>query len=53
MVYARALRALECITHAGPSPALGTQHIIRSVAQLVARHVWDVEVPGSSPGTPT
>ena len=24
MVYARALRALECITHAGPSPALGT-----------------------------
>ncbi len=25
MVYARALRALECITHAGPSPALGTR----------------------------
>jgi hypothetical protein len=25
----------------------------RSVAQLVARHVWDVEVPGSIPGTPT
>ena len=24
MVYARALRALECITHAGSSPALGT-----------------------------
>lgn len=27
MVYARALRALECITHAGPSPALGTKFI--------------------------
>lgn len=26
MVYARALRALECITHAGSSPALGTQN---------------------------
>ena len=25
MVYARALRALECITHAGSSPALGTE----------------------------
>ena len=25
----------------------------RGVAQLEARHVWDVEVPGSSPGTPT
>ena len=25
----------------------------RGVAQLVARHVRDVEVPGSSPGTPT
>lgn len=24
MVYAKALRAFECITHAGPSPALGT-----------------------------
>ena len=24
MVYARALRALECITHAGSSPVLGT-----------------------------
>ena len=24
MVYARALRALGCITHAGSSPALGT-----------------------------
>ena len=27
--------------------------ILRSVAQMVERHVWDVEVPGSSPGTPT
>src|SRR5258706_5813658 len=26
---------------------------LRSVAQMVARHVWDVEAPGSSPGTPT
>gem|GEM_PF-5819699 len=26
---------------------------IRSVAQLVERRVWDAEVPGSNPGTPT
>ncbi len=25
----------------------------RSVAQLVERLVWDEEIPGSSPGTPT
>ena len=25
----------------------------RSVAQLVARFVWDEEVPGPNPGTPT
>ena len=25
MVYARALRALECIIHAGSSPVLGTR----------------------------
>ena len=31
-----------------PLSALG-----RSVAQLVARLVWDEEAPGSSPGTPT
>jgi hypothetical protein len=31
MVYARALRALECITHAGPSPALGTT----SLSQII------------------
>ena len=37
------------------SEAEPTSHFVklRSVAQLVARHVWDVEVPGSSPGTPT
>src|SRR5512137_636785 len=28
-------------------------HPPRGVAQLVARHVWDVEVGGSSPPTPT
>ena len=25
----------------------------RSVAQLVERRVWDAEVPGPNPGTPT
>lgn len=35
MVYARALRALECITHAGPSPALGTTTLkLRGAQQL-------------------
>lgn len=32
MVYARALRALECITHAGSSPVLGT-HISSFLGQ--------------------
>lgn len=27
--------------------------LFRGVAQLVERHVWDVEVPGSNLGTPT
>lgn len=76
MVYARALRALECIIHAGSSPVLGTDIRLflwavsivlvfevvhtspvlgtyRSVAQLVARFVWDEEVAGSNPATPT
>ena len=50
MVDTRALRAREANyfmrVRVPPSAP-------RSVAQLVARHVWDVEVPGSSPGTPT
>ena len=50
MVDTRALRAREdktsCEFESRP------RHI-RSVAQLVARLVWDEEVPGSSPGTPT
>lgn len=50
MAYAHALRACEIISREGSSPSLGT---IRSVAQLVARLVWDEEAPGSSPGTPT
>ena len=28
-------------------------HRIRGVAQLVARLLWEQEVPGSNPGTPT
>jgi hypothetical protein len=50
MVDTRALRARECIIREGSSPSLGT---FRSVAQLVARFVWDEEVPGPNPGTPT
>ena len=36
--------------HAGSSPALGTE---RGVAQLVECALWEREVPGSSPGSPT
>ena len=50
MVDTRALRAREgkIFVRVRVSPSAP-----RSVAQLVARRVWDAEVPGSSPGTPT
>jgi hypothetical protein len=35
------------------SNAWPTDYLYRSVAQLVERRVWDAEVPGSNPGTPT
>ncbi len=50
MVDTRALRARECIIREGSSPSLGTH---RGVAQLVERRVWDAEVVGSRPATPT
>ena len=55
MADTRALRARECIIREGSSPSLGTigSRIIRSVAQLVARRVWDAEAAGSNPVTPT
>ncbi len=52
MVDTRALRAREAILRGGSSPLLGT-FVFRSVAQLVARLVWDEEVAGSIPVTPT
>ena len=54
MVYAHALRACEIFSLVGSTPSLGTKRFKkRSVAQLVERRVWDAEVPGSNPGTPT
>lgn len=49
MVYARALRALECITHAGPSPALGTT----GTSSTVECSLWEREAQGSIPWSPT
>ena len=32
---------------------LTKKYILRGVAQLVARHIWDVDAAGSTPVTPT
>ncbi len=62
MVDARALRALEPLGswrfESSPRHRFIRNYvmfdlILRSVAQLVERLVWDEEVPGPSPGTPT
>lgn len=39
--------------HVVESSSLSTFTIIRGVAQLVERDIWDVEAAGSNPVTPT
>ena len=53
-VDARDLKSRGSISRVGSSPTLGTPPLkLRGVAQLAARLVWDEEVLGSNPSTPT
>ncbi len=52
LVDTRALRALVPMGRGGSSPLLGT-HSLRGLAQLVERPLWEREVTGSSPVSPT
>jgi hypothetical protein len=50
LAYAHALRACKIISCVGSSPTLGTK---RGVAQLEEWALWERQVAGSSPATPT